>query len=87
MNNKLIALNVLQVNNEQKIGHLYKSEFNRTRENKVVLSMISDNEKQHYFFVKNFHALLKKQYACSENYCINCLKPFRIKQKLKAHNC
>ena len=48
--------------------------------------MINDNEKQHYLFVKNLNALLKK-YACSDNYCINCLKPFRTKQKLKSHKC
>ena len=45
--------------------------------------MISDDEKQHYLFVKNLNALLKKEYGCSDNYCINCLKPFRTKQKLK----
>ena len=49
--------------------------------------MVSDNEKQHYLYVKNLNALLKKQYACSENYCINYLKPFRKKQKLKVYNC
>ena len=48
-----------------------------------------DNKKQHYLFVKNLNVLLKKEHACSENYCINCLKPFRTKQKLKRHqeNC
>ena len=43
--------------------------------------MINDNEKQHYLFVKNL------KHACSDNYCINCLKPFRIKQKTKSHKC
>ena len=91
MNNKSFSLNILRVN-EQKISHLYKSEFNNTRENQVILLMISDNEcnspeKQHYLFVKNLNALLKKQYACSENYCINCLKPFRTKARLKNHKC
>ena len=81
MNNKSIALNILQANNKQKITHFYNSEFNKTRENKVILLMINDNEKQHYRFVENVNALLKK-YACSDNYCINCLKPFRTKQKL-----
>ena len=77
MNNKSIALSILQVN-EQKISHLYNSKFNKTRENKIILLMIVDNEKQHYL-----NALLKKQYACSENYCINCLKPFKTKQSIK----
>ena len=31
MNNKSVALNILQFN-EQKISHLYKSEFNKTSE-------------------------------------------------------
>ena len=34
MNNKSVALNILQVN-EQKISHLYKSEFNKTKEKQV----------------------------------------------------
>ena len=52
MNNKSISLNILQVN-EHKISHLYKFEFNKTRERQVILLMISDNEKQHYLAVKN----------------------------------
>ena len=36
MNNKSIALNVLQTY-EQKISHFYKSEFNKTREHEVIL--------------------------------------------------
>ena len=36
MNNKSIALNILRAN-EQKISHYYKSEFNKTRENKILL--------------------------------------------------
>ena len=42
---------------------------------------------EHDLFAKNLNALLKKPYACSENYCINCLKPFITKQKLKNHKC
>ena len=85
MNNKSIALNVLHTHSDEKISQYYKSDFNKTRENQVILLRISDEQKQHYIFVKNLNALLKKHYACSENYCINYLKPFRIKQKLKKH--
>ena len=60
MNNKSIALNILQANNEQKISHLYNSKFNKARENKVILLMISDNEKQQYLAVKRFNSVLKK---------------------------
>ena len=83
MNNKSIALNVLHIQSNEKISHCYKSEFNKIRERQVILLMIVDNEK--HLFAKHLNALLKKQYACSENYCINCLKPFRTKQNLKKH--
>ena len=61
MNNKSIALNILQIT-EEKISHLYKSEHNKPRENKVILLMISSNKKQHphYLAVKNLNVLLKK---------------------------
>ena len=64
MNNKSIALNILQFNNEQKISHYYKSEHNKARENKVILLIMRDNEKQHYLFVKSLSGLLKKN-ICS----------------------
>ena len=54
MNNKSIALYILQVN-KQKISPLYKSEFNKTREKQVILLMINDNEKQHYLAVKKLN--------------------------------
>ena len=53
MNNKSIASNVLQFNNEQKISHFYKSGYNRTRENKVVLLILED---KHYVAVKHLNA-------------------------------
>ena len=84
MNNKSIALNILQ-HSDEKISHVYNSEFNKTREKQVILLIISDGKKQHRIFVKNINSLLKKKYACSENYCLNCLKPFRTKSKLEKH--
>ena len=45
-NNKSIALNILYVpHNSEKIGHAYKSKCNLTRENQVILLMITDGEK------------------------------------------
>ena len=45
-NNKSIALNVLYVPyNTKKIVHAYKSKYNSTRENQVILLMITDGEK------------------------------------------
>ena len=80
--NKSIPLNIPRYNVE-KISHVYKSEFNKTREKQVILLIITDGQKQHYLFVKNLNSLLKKKYACSENYCLNCLKPFRTNSSLK----
>ena len=54
MNNKSIALYILQVN-KQKISPLYKSEFNKTREKQVILLVINDNEKQDYLAVKKLN--------------------------------
>ena len=48
MNNKSIALNILQVKDQEKISHYYKSKHSKTREHKVFLLMVPDNEKQHY---------------------------------------
>ena len=56
-NNKSIALNILQVN-EQKISHFYKSDFNEIREKRVLILMISDNEKQHYLAVNKLNGLI-----------------------------
>ena len=64
--NKSIALNILQFNNEQKINHYYKSEHNTTRENKVILLILKDNEKEHYLAVKKLNALLKKRLNTAE---------------------
>ena len=48
-NNKSIALNILYVSyNTEKIRHAYKSKYNLTRENQVILLMITDCEKSHY---------------------------------------
>ena len=72
MNNKSIALNILQVN-EQKISDLPKSEFNKTREKQVILLMINDNEcnsleKQHYLAVKKLNiSFLKKRQIIVKN--------------------
>ena len=46
LNNKSIALNVLYVpEGEKTIRHADKSKYNLTRENQVILLMISDGEK------------------------------------------
>ena len=84
MNNKSIALNILQ-RNEQNLSHRYKSDFNRTRENKVILLILNDNTKQHYVAAKNLNSLLKDNNRCTEHFCVNCFKKFRTKPKLEKH--
>ena len=67
MKNKPIALNILQTDDNKKISHLYKPEFNNTRENKAILLILQDNEKQHYLPVKRLNGLLKKRLVIVEN--------------------
>ena len=78
-----IALNILQ-HSDEKISHVSKSEFSKTREKQVILLIITDGQKQYHTFVKKINSLLKKKYACSENYCLNYLKPF-ISIKLRGN--
>ena len=40
-------------NDEIKITHAYKSKYNHTRKNQVVLLMITDGEKWHYTALKS----------------------------------
>ena len=43
MTNKSIALNILCIpHNTEKISHVYKSKFNKTREHQVILLTITD---------------------------------------------
>ena len=48
------------------------------RENEVILSMITDGEKWHYFAVKNHHVLLrgKTSKLNDDSYCMDCLYLF-----------
>ena len=52
--NNEIALNILYVpHNTRKIHVAYKSKHNLTRQNQIILLMITDGEKWHYLIVKN----------------------------------
>ena len=60
-NNKSIALNILYVpHNTEKVRHAYNSKYNLTRENQVILLMITDGEKWHYLAVKSLSALFRE---------------------------
>ena len=99
--NETIALNILQVpNDEMKMSHAYKSKYNHTRKNQVVLSMISDGKKWHYTALKSeitedgfnrpIKSLSRLFRGITSNhdgdfYCLNCLHPFRTDNALKKH--
>ena len=87
-NNKSIALNILYVpHNTEKIRHAYKSKYNLTRENQVILLMITDGEKWHYLVVKRLSVLFRGITSNNNGdfYCLNCFQSYTMKNKLKKH--
>ena len=87
-NNKSIALNILYVPyNTEKIRHAYKSKYNLTRENQVILLMITHGEKWHYLAVKRLSALFRGITGNNNGdfYCLNCFQSCTTKNKLKKH--
>ena len=58
---------------EKTIRHAYKSKYNLTRENQVILLMITDGEKWHYLTVRRLSALLKgiSWKHSGDFYCLN----------------
>ena len=84
MNNKSIAMNVLYDQSDtEKISHLYKSEFNKTREKLLILLILTDDKKQQYIAIKKLNSLSKDKSQCSEHFCINCFKNLEQNQGLK----
>ena len=80
--------NVLYVlHNSEEIRFTSKLKHNLSRENKLILSMISDNKKWHYLAVKGLSALLRRIISndYGDFYCLNCLHLFRTENKLKEH--
>ena len=67
--------------NEKTIRHAYKSKYNLTREDQIILLMISDNEKWHYLTVRSLSALLKEITSKhkGDSYCLNCFHSYRTK--------
>ena len=88
LNNNNIALDILYVPfNNKKIEIAYKSKHNLTRDNQIILLMISNGENWHYLTVKSLSGLFtgvtsnhKEDY-----YCLNCFHSYRTKNKLDAH--
>ena len=88
LNNKSIALNVLYVPKiEYTIRHVYKSKYNLTRENQVILLMITDGEKWHYLTVSRLSALLKgiTSKHGGDFCCLNCFHSYPSKKVLEKH--
>ena len=87
-NNKSIALNILYIPyNTEKIRHAYKSKYNLTLENQVILLMIIDSEKWHYLAVKRLSALFRGITSKHDGgfYCLNCFQSYSTENKLKKH--
>ena len=87
--NNEISLNILYVpHNTRKIHVAYKSKHNLTRENQIVLLMITDGEKWHYLTVKNLSGLLRgiTSNHARDYYCLNCFCAYSTKKHLfEAH--
>ena len=86
--NNEIALNILYVpHNTRKIHVAYKSKHNLTRENHIILLMITDSEKWHYLTIKNLSGLLRRITSnhVRDFYCLNCFCPYFTKNKFEAH--
>ena len=83
-----IALNILYVpHNTRKIHLAYKLKHNLTRENQIILLMITDGEKWHYLTVKNLSGLLRgiTSNHAGDFYCLNCFCTYSTKNKFGAH--
>ena len=85
-NNKSIALNILYVpHNIEKIKHAYKSKYNLSRENQVILLMNTDGEKWRYLAVKRLSALFTGITGNNNGdfYCLNCFRSYTTANRLK----
>ena len=73
--------------NTEKICHVYKSKYNSTRENQVILLMITDGEKWHYLAVTRLSALLRGITGNNNRdfYCLNCFRAYTAKNRLETH--
>ena len=61
LNNISMVLNFLYLpHNTEKIRHAYKSKYNLTRENQVILLIITDGGKWHYLAVKSLSPLFRE---------------------------
>ena len=68
--------------NTETIRLAYKSKYNTNLENQVILLMITDGKKFHYFAVKKLSALFKgiKSKHDGDFYCLNCFHSYTTKK-------
>ena len=71
--------------NTEKIGHAYKSKYNLTRENQVILLMTSDGKKWHYLAVKSLSALFRGITGNNNGdfYFLNCFQSYTPENRLR----
>ena len=64
--------------NTEKIRHAYKQKYNEKCENKVILLIIADCKKWHYFAVKSLSALLRgvRSKHVGDFYFLNCFHAY-----------
>ena len=82
LNNKSIALNVLFIpKGEKTTRHTYKSKYSLTRENELILLMITDGKKSHYLTVRRLSALFKGIPTKHDGdfYSLNCFHSYPSK--------
>ena len=86
-----LALNLKKLvyvpHNTRKMHVAYKSKQNLTRENQIILLMITDGEKWHYLTAKNLSGLLRgiTSNHAGDFYCLNCFCAYSTKNKFEAH--
>ena len=72
---------------KKKIYPTYVSKKPQSVKNKAFFLMTPNGDGWHYFAVKNLYALLRRISSKHDGnfYCLNCLHPFRTKNKPESH--
>ena len=73
--------------NTENIRNAYKSKYNLTRDNQVILLMIADGEKWHYIAVKRLSALFRGITSKHDGdfYCLSYFQSHTTENKFKKH--
>ena len=85
--NPEISITVLGYNEEEKVYPLKVSKYTGC-EHDIVLLLIKDGEKSHYYLVKNISALLSSQINNNNHkryFCLNCFNSFKSPDSLDKH--